>query len=104
MGRRVIEPPDERGKCGCAALGRLTYAMRLSLQKACHFAGPWGCLLDHFAVAGAGNLMLVKLIIPPIAILLGWAFLDERLTTEAFVGFALIGAGLVVIDGRVFNR
>lgn len=52
------------------------------------------------AMAGAGNLMLCTLLIPPIAITLGWLFLDERLPPQAFAGFALIAAGLVVIDGR----
>lgn len=56
------------------------------------------------AMAGAGNLMLCTLLIPPIAILLGWAFLGERLTADAFAGFALIALGLMVIDGRLVRR
>lgn len=55
-------------------------------------------------MAGAGNLMLCTLLIPPVAILLGSAFLDERLTPEAFAGFALIATGLAVIDGRLLRR
>ena len=59
------------------------------------------------AMAGAGNLLLCTLVIPPIAILLGWLFLEEALPGRAFTGFALIALGLLVIDGRlfrVFNR
>ncbi|MEM7346772.1 MAG: DMT family transporter [Chloroflexota bacterium] len=56
------------------------------------------------AMAGAGNLMLVTLLIPPIAIGLGWAFLDERLAPKAFLGLSLIAAGLVIMDGRIFRR
>ncbi|MEM7058325.1 MAG: DMT family transporter [Pseudomonadota bacterium] len=56
------------------------------------------------AMAGAGNLMLCTLLIPPIAITLGWLFLDERLPPEAFGGFAMIALGLVVIDGRLLRR
>jgi drug/metabolite transporter (DMT)-like permease len=56
------------------------------------------------AMAGAGNLMLVTLLIPPIAILLGWAFLGERLPPQAFGGFALIALGLAILDGRLFRR
>lgn len=52
-------------------------------------------------MAGAGNLMLCTLLIPPVAILLGWAFLNEKLAPEAFAGFGLIALGLVVIDGRL---
>lgn len=55
-------------------------------------------------MAGSGNLMLCTLLIPPVAITLGWAFLDERLSPEAFIGFALIAAGLILIDGRVLRR
>ncbi|MEM7686521.1 MAG: DMT family transporter [Paracoccaceae bacterium] len=54
-------------------------------------------------MAGAGNLMLCTLLIPPVAILLGWAVLDERLSPSAFGGFALIALGLMVIDGRALR-
>ncbi|MEO1329406.1 MAG: DMT family transporter [Pseudomonadota bacterium] len=62
-----------------------------------------GAYLLYFAIlreTGAANTMLVTLIVPPIAILLGWLFLGERLGFEAFVGFAVIAFGLGVIDGR----
>lgn len=55
-------------------------------------------------MAGAGNLMLVTLLIPPVAIFLGWAFLGERLAPQAFAGFALIALGLAVLDGRLLRR
>ena len=55
-------------------------------------------------MAGAGNLMLCTLLIPPVAIFLGWAFLGERLLPQAFAGFALIAAGLILIDGRILKR
>lgn len=55
-------------------------------------------------MAGAGNLMLCTLLIPPIAIFLGWAFLDERLGASAILGFGLIAIGLIVIDGRILRR
>ena len=54
--------------------------------------------------AGAANLMLVTLIVPPFAVGLGWAFLNESLGVEAGVGFALIALGLAVTDGRLFRR
>lgn len=54
-------------------------------------------------MAGAGNLMLCTLLIPPIAVFLGWAFLDERLGWQAFAGFALIAVGLAIIDGRLMQ-
>ena len=53
------------------------------------------------ASAGAVNLMLVTLLIPVSAILLGSAFLGETLTAMDFLGMALIGLGLAAIDGRL---
>ncbi|MEO0719737.1 MAG: DMT family transporter, partial [Pseudomonadota bacterium] len=55
-------------------------------------------------LAGAGNTMLVTLIVPPFAIGLGAVFLGERLEPAAFFGFGLIALGLAVIDGRLFRR
>jgi drug/metabolite transporter (DMT)-like permease len=51
--------------------------------------------------AGATNAILVTLLIPVTAILLGWWFLDERLGVLQFSGMAIIAAGLLVIDGRI---
>lgn len=53
------------------------------------------------SLAGSGNAMLVTLLIPPVAILLGWLVLDERLAPWALAGFALLAAGLVVMNRRV---
>jgi drug/metabolite transporter (DMT)-like permease len=52
------------------------------------------------ARAGATNLLLVTFLIPASAILLGAAFLGERLEAHHLAGFALIGLGLAAIDGR----
>lgn len=52
------------------------------------------------AVAGATNLLLVTFLIPVSAILLGVAFLDEMLEPKHFAGMALIGLGLMLVDGR----
>ena len=53
--------------------------------------------------AGATNLSLVTLLIPPSAILLGWAFLGETLLPHHFAGMAGIALGLALIDGRIVN-
>ncbi len=52
------------------------------------------------AMAGSGNLMLCTLLIPPVAIVLGVWFRDETLPGAAYLGFLLLAAGLIVIDGR----
>lgn len=56
------------------------------------------------AVAGPTNVILVTLLIPPSAILLGAVFLGERLAPQHFLGIALIMLGLAAIDGRLARR
>ena len=56
------------------------------------------------AMAGSGNLLLCTLMIPPVAIGLGAAVLGEALRPAAYAGFALLAAGLLVVDGRVLGR
>ena len=61
----------------------------------------------YFAIlarAGAANLLLVTLLIPPIAVLLGAAFLGEAMAPRAFAGFAVIALGFAVTDGRLLAR
>lgn len=80
--------------------------------------GVWGALIGmavlstalayflYFAIlvrAGAANLLLVTLLIPPVAIGLGAVFLDERIKVEAWIGFVIIGLGFAVTDGRLFS-
>ncbi len=52
------------------------------------------------ASAGATNLLLVTFLIPVSAIILGSLVLGETLATKHFTGMALIGLGLICIDGR----
>ena len=56
------------------------------------------------SVAGATNVLLVTLLIPVSAVLLGALVLGERLHWTAFVGMALILIGLLAVDGRVMRR
>lgn len=56
------------------------------------------------ALAGATNTSLVTLLVPPSAILLGALFLGERLQLLDLGGMLLIGAGLLVLDGRLLRR
>ena len=52
-------------------------------------------------IAGAGNLSLVTLLIAPVAVVLGAAVYHEALPATAYLGLALLGLGMLVIDGRV---
>ena len=56
------------------------------------------------ASAGATNASLVTLIVPVSAILLGIAFLGERIEMFELFGMVLIALGLVTIDGRLLIR
>ena len=56
------------------------------------------------ASSGATNAILVTLLIPVTAILLGAIILDERLQWLHFLGMAMIGLALLVIDGRLWHR
>ncbi len=63
-------------------------------------AGAYLLYYRVLATAGAGNALLVTLMIPPVAIVLGAALRGETLLPQAYGGFALLALGLVLIDGR----
>lgn len=56
------------------------------------------------AVAGATNASLVTVLQPVHAIALGVLFLGEVLELRSLAGFALIGLGLLAVDGRLLKR
>lgn len=66
---------------GCSALAYLIYYRILAL-------------------AGAGNLSLVTLLIPPVAIVAGWAVYGERLGWAELAGFAVLALGLALVNRR----
>jgi drug/metabolite transporter (DMT)-like permease len=53
------------------------------------------------ATAGATNLLLVTLLMPVGAVMLGMGFLGEHLHVGEIVGMALLALGLLAIDGRL---
>ena len=53
------------------------------------------------AAAGATNLLLVTLLLPVSALLLGNVVLGEAIQPAALAGMGLIGLGLAAIDGRL---
>ncbi|MCP3372096.1 DMT family transporter [Bradyrhizobium cajani] len=53
--------------------------------------------------SGATNVMLVTLLIPVTAILLGWLVLGEPISAREIAGAIVIGSALLVIDGRILN-
>lgn len=55
------------------------------------------------AEAGATNASLVTLLVPVSALILGSVILGETLSSLQFAGFAILLAGLIVLDGRVLR-
>ena len=63
--------------------------------------------LLYFAIlsaAGAANLTLVTIIIPPFALMLDAFALGEWVTGQQLLGFAIIASGLLMISGKLNFR
>lgn len=123
-GRRLRHLPPlsaATGQASCSAL--LLIPLALAVDRPWTLAMPdgevWAALVGvglfstlvayvlFFAVlrrAGGSNAMLVTLLVPPSAILLGVLVLDEPVSGAQLGGMVLIGLGLVAIDGRLLRR
>jgi len=120
-GRRLRHLPPvsaAAGQVGCSTL--IVLPLALLLERPWTLPAPppevWGALagigllstslayLLFFAIvrrAGGSNVMLVTLMIPPSAVLLGALFLGERVGSGQLLGMALIAGALLAIDGRL---
>ena len=67
-------------------------------------AGAYLLYYRILAAAGAGNTMIVTLLIPPVSIVLGALVLDGVLSPNVYAGLALLALGLIVLDGRLLRR
>ncbi|WP_244951692.1 DMT family transporter [Pseudoalteromonas luteoviolacea] len=56
------------------------------------------------ALAGATNVLLVTLLVPVSASLLGYLFLNESFDDINIIGMGLIASGLLAIDGRLWHQ
>lgn len=81
------------------APGLVAWAAVLALALACT-ALAYLIYFGLLARAGATNLLLVTVLVPPVAVLLGALVLGERLAPGHFAGLALIALGLGIGDGR----
>lgn len=61
-------------------------------------AGAYLLYYRVLAMAGTGNLMLCTLLVAPVAIVLGAVVRGEALGLNAFVGFALLAVGLILLN------
>ncbi|KQI72562.1 multidrug transporter [Loktanella sp. 5RATIMAR09] len=108
-----------------AAAGMLTGASLITLPAAWIIEGPitlslqpqtWAAISYYavvataiayilyyrvLALAGSGNAMLVTLLVAPVAIVLGAIVLGEALPVRAYIGFAILALGLLILDGRL---
>ncbi|WP_400088088.1 DMT family transporter [Yoonia sp. R78084] len=108
-----------------AAAGMLTGASIITLPAAWIMEGPitlslapqtWAAISYYavvataiayilyyrvLALAGSGNAMLVTLLVAPVAIVLGAIVLGEALPMRAYIGFATLALGLLILDGRL---
>ena len=120
--RRVgIAPlPAAAGQCVCSTLMMLPLALVVdqpwtlgapSAEAVAAVAGlgllstALAYALFYLILAGAGatNTMLVTLLVPVTALLLGTFALREALEPRHLLGMAVIGAGLTLIDGRLLR-
>jgi drug/metabolite transporter (DMT)-like permease len=90
------------------ATGQLTVGALVMLPVALTFDRPWEQAFPplYFRLidsAGATNALLVTLLVPPIAILMGWLFLGEVIDPRDFAGMGFIALGLAAIDGRLLS-
>ena len=54
--------------------------------------------------AGAGNLLICTIIIPPSSIFFNAFFFDQNITTNEYLGLIVIILGLIILDGRLFKK
>ena len=54
--------------------------------------------------AGMTNVTLVTFLVPISAMFLGALLLNEQISARHFLGMAVIGVGLALIDGRIPSR
>ena len=93
----VVERPWEAHPGPAAILAMLALA-------AFGTALAYGLYFRILKSAGATNLLLVTLLMPAGALVLGVLFLGERVGLGQLVGLALILLALVLIDGRLVAR
>jgi drug/metabolite transporter (DMT)-like permease len=107
------------GMMSTAALMALPIALVMDRPRTLDVgARTWGALLGlavlstalgfviYFRVlgtAGATNVMLVTLLMPVVALLVGSLVLGEPVTRVALAGMALIAVGLLALDGRLLR-
>lgn len=94
----IVDAPFARAMPGWPAL---LAVLALAVAST---AGAYILFFRILTRAGANNALLVTLLVPCSAILLGALVLGESLGWRELAGFAVIASGLLVIDGRLLAR
>jgi drug/metabolite transporter (DMT)-like permease len=94
----IIDHPWTLPMPGLATFGALVGVATLSTALA------YVLYFRLLATAGATNLLLVTLLIPVSANMLGFLFLSEQPLLKHVWGMVLIALGLAAIDGRPWKR
>jgi drug/metabolite transporter (DMT)-like permease len=123
-GRRNLSgvPPLTSSTCQLICSSVVMLALAGTIERPWLLAAPsfqtWLALLGTAALStalayvvffqilvrsGASNVMLVTLLIPVTAILLGRFLLGEPLEASEVIGALVIGGALLIIDGRVLS-
>ncbi|MGH6821242.1 MAG: DMT family transporter, partial [Methylocella sp.] len=104
--------------CSSVIMAVLASAVEEPWQLPMPSIAAWGALLAFAALStalayivffqilarsGAANVMLVTLLVPVTAILLGYFILREPLHPREIAGALVIASSLLIIDGRVLN-
>jgi drug/metabolite transporter (DMT)-like permease len=94
----VMDRPWTLGVPGLPVVGAILALALLSTALA------YVVFFRLLATAGATNLLLVTFLVPVTAVALGRLVLGEVLEAHQVLGAALVGLGLVAIDGRLLRR
>jgi drug/metabolite transporter (DMT)-like permease len=98
----------------CVVAGIVDHPWRLPMPGAATWSAVIGLAALSTALAyivffqilrrsGATNVMLVTLLIPVTAIVLGYLVLGEQISAREIAGALVIGSALLLIDGRVLE-
>lgn len=106
LGSSLLLTPVALGVEGLGALEHVSLKTGLAIAALGVVSTAVAYLLFFrlLAEAGATNTVLVTLLVPITATLLGITFLNESIQSYQLLGVAIIAFGLSLIDGRLWRR
>lgn len=89
--------PQLADEVGGASAGAIAWSIYLGIVPTAFAFTTWAYALSRTT---AGRMASASYLVPPIAVLLGWAILDETPAPLALVGGAVVLAGVLVAQRR----